>query len=233
MRNKEKAEHHKVTRLRAQQQSYQVDTPHNPRTVGGGDHTHGVNLLQRTCTCQKWKLYKIPYSHVIVICIRYQHDAEQYINPCYGVNALFRDYAPVFPALKDKLSWSNAEETRRVFPNPWLIREKGRLVSTRIRIKMDGAGNSREPHHGRRGGGRCNVGCATKRGITKEHALSGTRYRWVVVLQTRYAKFELWHPSKCNLNQNAWYMPLDQNACYIPFNFIFETWEKLDKILRT
>ena len=63
MRNKAKAEHYRVTRLSVQQQSYQVDTPHNPGTAGHGDHTHGVNLLQRTCTCQKWKLYKIPCSH--------------------------------------------------------------------------------------------------------------------------------------------------------------------------
>ena len=85
-------------------------------------------------------------------------------------------------------------------------------------------GNYREPHHGRRGGGgggRCNAGCVTNKGITKEHALSRTRYRWVVVSWTRYAKFELWHPSKCSLKQNAWYMPLDQNACYMPFNYVF------------
>ncbi|KAK9994209.1 hypothetical protein SO802_023912 [Lithocarpus litseifolius] len=104
MRNKVKAEHHKVTRLSAQAQSYQVDTLHNPGTTGHGDHTHAVNLLQRTCTCQKWKLYKIPCSHVIAVCIRYRHDAEQYIDPCYSVDALFRSYAPVFPALKDRLS---------------------------------------------------------------------------------------------------------------------------------
>ncbi|KAK7825550.1 50s ribosomal protein hlp [Quercus suber] len=65
VRNKTKAKHHRVTRLSAQQQSYQVDTPHNPGTAGHGDHTHGVNLLQRICTCQKWKLYRIPCSHVI------------------------------------------------------------------------------------------------------------------------------------------------------------------------
>ena len=53
MRNKVKAEHHRVSRLSAQQQSYQVDTLHNPGTARHGDHTHGVNLLQRTCTCQK------------------------------------------------------------------------------------------------------------------------------------------------------------------------------------
>ena len=89
MRNKAKAENHKVMRLSAQQQSYQVDTLHNPGTARHGDHTHTVNLLQRTCTCQKWKLYKIPCSHVIAICIRYRHDAEQYIDPCYSVDALF------------------------------------------------------------------------------------------------------------------------------------------------
>ena len=66
MKNKAKVEHHKVTRLSAQQQSYQVDTLHNPRTIGHGDHTHGINLLQRTCTCQEWKLYKIPYVHMLL-----------------------------------------------------------------------------------------------------------------------------------------------------------------------
>ncbi|KAK9991229.1 hypothetical protein SO802_026214 [Lithocarpus litseifolius] len=99
-----KAEHYRVMRLSAQQQSYQVDTPHNPGTAGHGDHTHGVNLLQRTCTCHKWKLYKIPCSHVIAVCIRYRQDAEQYIDQCYSMNALFHNYAPVFPALKDRLA---------------------------------------------------------------------------------------------------------------------------------
>ena len=47
MRNKKKVEHHKVTRLSVQQQSYQLDTPHSPGTAsgGGGDHIYGVNLL--------------------------------------------------------------------------------------------------------------------------------------------------------------------------------------------
>ena len=31
-------------------------------------------------------------------------------------------------------------------------------------------------YHGRRGGGRCDAGCVTKRGITVEHALSKMRY---------------------------------------------------------
>ena len=59
-------------------------------------------------------------------------------------------------------------------------------------------GDGREPHRGRRGGGRCNAGCVTKRGITEEHALSGMRYRRVVVLQTRYANFPIYLP--CHLS---------------------------------
>nr|POE82313.1 coatomer subunit gamma [Quercus suber] len=62
---------------------------------------------------------------------------EQYIDPCYNVDALFQSYAPVFPVLKDKLSWPNHTETRKVLPNSRLIREKGRPVSTRIRNEMD------------------------------------------------------------------------------------------------
>ena len=111
MRNKAKAKHHRVTRLSTQQQSYKVDTPHNPRTARHRDHTHGVNLLQRTCTCQKWKMYKIPCSHVIAVCIRYRHDAEQYIDQCYSVNALFCSYTLVFPMLKDRLLWPDPKET--------------------------------------------------------------------------------------------------------------------------
>ena len=45
MRNKAKVEHHRVMRLSVQQQSYQVDTLHNPGTGGHRDHTYGVNLL--------------------------------------------------------------------------------------------------------------------------------------------------------------------------------------------
>ena len=142
MRNKGKAEHHRVTRLSAQQQSYQVDTSHNPGTVGHGDHTHGVNRLQRTCICQKWKPYKIPCSHVIAVCIRYRHDAEKYIDQCYSVNALFHSYALVFPALKDrfwKIDYHGRilKKLEGLSLTPRLIQEKGRPISTRIRNEMD------------------------------------------------------------------------------------------------
>ncbi|KAK7826700.1 acyltransferase-like protein [Quercus suber] len=56
------------------------------------------------------------------------------------MNALFCSYAPVFPVLKDRLSWLNPKETRRVVSKPRLIQEKGRPVSTQIKNKMDEGG---------------------------------------------------------------------------------------------
>ena len=121
-------------------------------------------MLQRSCTCQKWKLYKIPCSHVIAVCIRYRHDAEQYIDPCYSVDALFWSYAPVFPALKDRLSWSDPEETRRVLPNPRLIREKGRPVLTRIRNEMDEGGRRPRTTPWKEGGRKVQCGLCDQEG---------------------------------------------------------------------
>ena len=97
------------------------------------------------------------------------------------MDALFRSYAPVFPMLKDRLSWPDPEETQRVLPNPRLIQEKGCPVSTQIRNEMDEGGKRPRTTPWKEGGGRCNAGCVTKRGITEEHALSGTRYQLVVV----------------------------------------------------
>ena len=41
------AEYHRVTRLSTQQQSYQVDTPHNPRSIGGGGG--GITYMELIC----------------------------------------------------------------------------------------------------------------------------------------------------------------------------------------
>ena len=164
MGNKAKAEHYRVARLSAQQKSYQVDTLHNLGTAGHGDHTHRVNMLQRTCTCQKWKLYKIPSSHIIAVCIRYRHDVEQYIDPCYSMDALFWSYAPVFPALKDRLSWPDPKETRRVLLNPQLIREKGRFVSTQIRNEMDEGGKRPRTTPWKEGGRKVQCGLCDQEG---------------------------------------------------------------------
>ena len=104
---------------------------------GGRQHTHMVNLQGMTCKCRKWEAYKILCSHVIAICAKYKHDAQQFIDPCYSVSEQYHCYKPVFQPLKDRLAWLDLEETRLVMPNPRLIRNKGRPASTRICNEMD------------------------------------------------------------------------------------------------
>ena len=51
-RNEAKAKDHMVIRKCVQAHLYQVDTLYNPMSIGGGQHTHKVNLQEMTCTCR-------------------------------------------------------------------------------------------------------------------------------------------------------------------------------------
>ena len=152
MRNKAKTENDRVMRLSTQQQSYQVDTPHNPRTAGHGDHTHAVNLLQRTCTCQKWKLYKIPCSHVIAICIRYRHDAEQYIDPCYSMDAYVGAMLPFSLHWKIDDHGRILKKLERSSLTPINSRERSPCLNTNQ--EWDGRGWESAENHTMEGGGK-------------------------------------------------------------------------------
>ena len=58
--NYEKGTRHYVRPFNQQDSIYQVCTSHNPHKSDGGDHSHEVRLLENTCTCGKWEIYKIP-----------------------------------------------------------------------------------------------------------------------------------------------------------------------------
>ena len=126
----------------------------------------------------------MPCSHVIAICAKYKHDAQQFIDLCYSVTHRYHSYEPIFQPLKDKLAWPDLEETRVVMPNPQLIRNKGRPKSTRIRNEMDE--NDRElPTSLWIENQSQGVGCVTKRGTTVEHVLLKMGNQQVVELHRR------------------------------------------------
>ena len=89
------------------------------------------------CTCGKWEAYKIPCSHLIAVCAKYNQDATEFMDRFYHVSERYHSYELIFQLLKDRLEWPNPEERRTVMPNPLLIREKGRPKSTRIYNEMD------------------------------------------------------------------------------------------------
>nr|POF02057.1 b3 domain-containing transcription factor vrn1 [Quercus suber] len=135
--NQEKAKRHMVRRMSAQHRLYTVETQSSLLRIGGGAHTHRVSLMDRTCTCGKWEANKIPCSHLIAVCAKYNHDATEFMDRFYRVSERYQSYEPIFQPLKDRLEWPEPAERRKVMPNPRLIREKGRPKSTRIRNEMD------------------------------------------------------------------------------------------------
>ena len=126
-----------VRRMSAQQRLYTVETQSSLLNTGGGAHTHRVSLVDKTCTCRKWEANKIPCSHLIAVCAKYNHDATKFMDRFYRVEERYHSYKPIFQPLKDRLEWPEPQERRIMMPNPRLIREKGRPKSTRIRNEMD------------------------------------------------------------------------------------------------
>ena len=93
--------------------------------------------MDRTCTCRKWEANKIPCSHLIAVCAKYNHDVTEFMDRFYRMEERYHSYKPIFQPLKDKLEWPEPQERRIVMPNLRLIREKGRPKSTRIHNEMD------------------------------------------------------------------------------------------------
>ena len=83
--NQEKAKFHMVRRMSAQQCLYTVETQSSLLNTSGGAHTHKVSLVDRTCMCGKWEANKIPCSHLIAVCAKYNHNATEFIDCFYRV----------------------------------------------------------------------------------------------------------------------------------------------------
>ena len=115
---------------------FEVRTPINPNFAYRGNHRHEVNLRQSTCSCQKWQVYKIPYSHVITMCKYQSIFAMRYIDHYYHLEEQIACYASRFHMVLDSIHW-NKLDFLVLFPIVKLRREKGRPRTTRLRNEMD------------------------------------------------------------------------------------------------
>ena len=121
---------------------YQVVTPYNDHRGGGGNHSHEVHVVARTCGCGKWQNIKIPCSHAIKVLQHLHLDVTSYIDPCYSLDNTIHTHAHQFVVPKSKSLWKDIRRPRWV-PNPDLLWAKGRPVKSRIRNEMDGVRRER------------------------------------------------------------------------------------------
>lgn len=147
LRCREKAKGHTVIRFDRIRGVFDLRTRPNLGSSHRGDHTYQINLQERTCTCGKWQMLKIPCSHVIACCTHQNITIRQYINSCYKLTEQLASYSESFEPMKDEPYWQPIEgPTLR--PDPTMLRQKGRPKSTRIRNEMDWRENQPKPRCG-------------------------------------------------------------------------------------
>ena len=115
---------------------FEVRTPINPDSAYKGNHRHKVNMRQRTCSCQKWQVYKIPYSHVITMCKYQSIFAMRYIDHYYHLEEQVACYAPRFRLVTDCVHW-NEHNFPVLNPNVNLCHSKGQPRSKQLQNEMD------------------------------------------------------------------------------------------------
>ena len=135
-RYQDKASRHRVRMHDSYTGLFEITTPVNSFTANKGNHIHNVRLSEKSCTCGKWQLYKIPCSHVLAACAQMSIDVIQYIDPCYKLSERRACYDRSFMPVSDSRNWLPIKGpiTR---PNPSMKKRRGRPKSTRIRNEME------------------------------------------------------------------------------------------------
>ncbi|XP_050253438.1 uncharacterized protein LOC126699578 [Quercus robur] len=136
-KNVHKASRHTMRAFNHENGVYQVLTPYNDHSGGGGNHNHEVHVFARTCGCGKWQNIKIPCSHAIKVLQSLYLDATSYIDPCYSLDNAIHTYAHQFVVLKSESLWRDVRRPRWVL-DPNLLQAKGHPVKSIIRNEMDG-----------------------------------------------------------------------------------------------
>ena len=120
-RCQEKAKGHTVTRFDRNKGVFDIRPHPNLSSLYRGDHTHQIKLQEGTCTCGKWKMLKIPCSHVIACCAHQNIDVRQYIDLCYKLTEQLANYSKSFEPVKDEPYWQPIEGPT-FHPNPTILR---------------------------------------------------------------------------------------------------------------
>ncbi|XP_026420041.1 uncharacterized protein LOC113316022 [Papaver somniferum] len=78
--------------------------------------SHDVDLMQMTCTCQRWKVFGFPCAHATAAITMKGSEILKYIQPYFGSNHFLNSYAPAIRPIPnyDRLEVYEPEE--RVLP---------------------------------------------------------------------------------------------------------------------
>ena len=129
LENRHKSKKHHVRSFNNERAIYQVVTSHNIYSIGRGNHSYEVWLLERICSYGKWQNIKIPCSYAIRVCDVLGIDSTTHIHPCYSLEYAINTYSHAFAVLKSESLWRDPIGPKWL-PNPALLRAKGRPVKS-------------------------------------------------------------------------------------------------------
>ncbi|KAG5512739.1 hypothetical protein RHGRI_038847 [Rhododendron griersonianum] len=116
---------------------FEVHTPINRTSPYKGNNKHTVDLTNKTCTCNKIQLWKIPCSHVIAVCNKMHIDPLDYFGKYWTVDTTIAMYGSLsFKPLPDQAYWPSYDGPR-ILPDKERLRGRGRPKVNRIRNEMD------------------------------------------------------------------------------------------------
>ncbi|XP_021727154.1 uncharacterized protein LOC110694285 [Chenopodium quinoa] len=95
-KNIAKARYHKVEAYNRRLHIYQVETKRGDRIGRKGGHRHTVNFQLRTCTCNKPRIFHLPCSHVLAVCVKYSISERPWVDRVLQSEAYANTYAPQF-----------------------------------------------------------------------------------------------------------------------------------------
>ena len=117
---------------------FEVTTGRGNRIAGKGGKCYMVDLTATSCSCQKPTMFKLPCSHVLVVCRARNISYDAFVDPSFCTTEYISTYKKTCMPVLDMFT-CDPRNGPTVLPDPSCKRGKGCPRSTRIRNKMDAA----------------------------------------------------------------------------------------------
>ena len=73
--------------------------------VDDGDDSYLVNLEEKDCLFNKWRLTGIPRRHTLACIVKRKLDFAPYVHEAYYVSTYLKTYAPTFHGMSGHRHW--------------------------------------------------------------------------------------------------------------------------------
>ncbi|CAN6363417.1 unnamed protein product [Urochloa humidicola] len=99
---------------------------------------HTVDLKERTCTCRRWQITGLPYTHALCIITSLRgHNIEDYVHEYYSVAKFKKAYEKSVKPMTDRKQWPKIDPGFKLWP-PILKRAAGRPRARRYKSAAEG-----------------------------------------------------------------------------------------------